>query len=228
MAKLYDKDTLGVSGPTGKAPRKSNRKKLLSEDYEAAIKKEHRDNPKWGSSVTKYAGIDLLGFINTRPYITNVLDYGCGKGMMQEFLKEHAPHIIYYSYDPGVPGKEVLPRCDTDSKGRFDFVITCDVMEHIEPEFVGDVCRELFSLTKYVMYNNISCKATRHYFKYGPFEGRDLHLSVHDTIWWRDTFQEEITDPKLSLMEYRMVERRHNTSDSGFNGRCTLIHERSG
>ena len=212
MAKLFDNDTIGTISP----------------DYADTLQAEHKRNEKWGSSVTKYAGIDLLGFINTRPYITNVLDYGCGKGMMEAFLKEKAPHIRYYSYDPGVPGKEVMPECETDHDNRFDFVITCDVMEHIEGPAIGNVCRELFEKTKYVMYNNISCKHTKHYFKEGPFEGQDLHLSVHEPQWWREKFESEISDPKLSLMEFRMVERRHNSSVTGFNGRCTLIHERGG
>ncbi len=204
MAKLFSNDTI---------------KPLHDKAYELSLKQEHEGNDKWGSSTKKYGSGDILGLVTHRKYVQTVLDYGCGKGELKKYLKEHAPWVEVSEYDPGIVGK------DTPPEGKFDLVWTCDVLEHIQPEYIDDTIVRLFELTKYVMYNNIACASSRSVFKDGPFKGQDLHLIIEEPAKWRERFNRVITDPKCSLMEYRGIERRHKT---GWRGRCVMIHERGG
>ena len=192
---------------------------LVTPEYEAVLKTTHEGNPKWGSSTEKYGTGDIIGIVHKYPYIQTVLDYGCGKGALAEYLAAKAPEIEVTSYDPGIRGKDVLP------KGKFDLVITCDVLEHVEPHLIDENIAYLWSMTKVVMYNNIACSSARHNFTDGPYAGEDLHLIQEAPGLWRERFDRVLTDPKCSLMEYRDIQRRHNT---GWRKRCVMIHERVG
>jgi hypothetical protein len=192
---------------------------MITDAYAEQLKKEHAANKNWGGSTNKYGSGDIIGLITTRPYIRSVLDYGCGKGELGNYLRANNVDVTLTEYDPGIPGKDKPPT------GRHDLVITCDVLEHVEPEFIGDTLRRLAELTQYVMYNNIACSPDRHVFEDGPYLGEDRHLFQQTGATWRDLFNNEIQDPKISLMEYRSIQRRHK---SGWRERCVMIHERIG
>lgn len=199
--------------------------RVVSDGYTESLQARHLDKAKWGDSVNKYASGDVLGLIITRGYIQTVLDFGSGKGGLKKFLHKTAPGVQVTEYDPGVKGKDRLPEIKKLSD-RFDLVVTCDVLEHVEPDCIDATLEYLFNATKTVMYNNICCKLTEFYFDEGPFKGQDLHLSVHEPIWWKERFATVITDPKCSLMEFRHIERRASRDVGRL--RCTMIHERSG
>ena len=55
----------------------------------------------------------------------SVLDYGCGTGLFVSFLKEHGFNVV--GYDPYVA--EFSDRATLD--GRFDFITSQDVIEHV-------------------------------------------------------------------------------------------------
>ena len=58
---------------------------------------------------------------------SRILDYGCGQGLLLEYLRETG-HACCYGYDPHAPGyndPSVLER-------PFDVVIAQDVIEHVE------------------------------------------------------------------------------------------------
>ncbi len=192
---------------------------IITNEYAETLKQTHEGNPKWGGSTEKYGSGDILGLITSRPYMRTVLDYGCGKGVLKGYLAAHAPDVKVTEYDPGIRGK------DTPPAGRYDLVITCDVLEHVEPDLIDENIAHLWSMTKVVMYNNIACSSARHNFTDGPYAGRDLHLIQEDPDLWRERFARVLTDPKCSLMEYRDIQRRHNT---GWRKRCVMIHERVG
>ena len=192
---------------------------VITPEYKEALQQVHASNPNWGNSTEKYGSGDITGILAKYSYIHTVLDYGCGKGVLKNYLAAQVPRVVVTEYDPGIPGKDRLP------EGRFDLVITCDVLEHTEPHLVDDIIILLAKYTKVVMYNNIACSDARHNFSSGPYKGQDLHLIQENPDQWRDRFVNVLKDPKMSLMEYRDVQRRHNT---GWRKRCVLIHERVG
>ena len=195
---------------------------MITDAYKAELQKRHAASPTWGASTKKYGAGDFLTQITGRKYIRSVLDFGCGKMEMKAFLQEHAPYIEYTGFDPGIPGHDVMP------KGQFDFVISCDVLEHVETHLIDDTLRQMWGLTKYVLYNNIACSSARHNFETGPYAGQDLHLIQEPTDWWYDKHVEAIADPKLSIQEVRMIKRRHKSTPNGWRERAHIICERLG
>jgi hypothetical protein len=191
----------------------------ITREYQEHLATMHASDRSWGSSAIRFGGPDILGLIMQRKYIRTVLDFGCGKGLMGEFVAEALPgRVEWFEYDPGIPGKDKLP------DGRFDMVLTCDVLEHVEPEHLDDTLRQIADRAQFVMYNNIACTPTNNDFTTGPHAGKNIHLIVKPPIWWRDRIG-SVTEEKIQLWEYRHCERMKQGT---YRPRATLIHERVG
>lgn len=139
---------------------------LITPEYAALNAQLHRQNLSYGVGGGRHAEIilKLAEGIKTR----SILDYGCGKG----YLAKAIPFPIW-EYDPGVPGKEASPR-------PADLVVCTDVLEHIEPDRLTYVLRDLHRCTIQVGYFVIHT---------GPAgktlpDGRNTHLIQEDQAWW--------------------------------------------
>jgi len=186
--------------------------------YQEQLRKEH-DGSKWGSTGARYSGRDILRLLEERPYIHSVLDFGAGKGSLEEFVQEWSLEVggrqlDWTNYDPGIPEYDTLPDRD------FDLVITTDVLEHVEPDLLEHVIKQLEARAGKVMYNDIACYPTGKLFGEGPYKGEDLHLTVQSPQWWKDTFKANST---LHMAEYHW---RSKYSRGKYKDRCMMIHER--
>lgn len=126
-----------------------------------------------------------------------VLDAGCGRGDLSaemarwlynvtacdlcdadSFVKRHAllacPKITFFQCNLAD-----MPFGDD----AFDAAICVDVMEHVFPEDVDAVFRELMRVTRKA-YLQIACYPSHH------GEHRDLHRSIHSPGWWRSKARE--------------------------------------
>lgn len=94
----------------------------------------HQSKETYGAGSRHFEYIRLiLGCCN----FLNVLDYGCGKGVLADQLTEHSVATCS-KYDPAISGIDKLP------DRTFDAVINTDVLEHIpEPEL--DIALENFT-----------------------------------------------------------------------------------
>lgn len=129
---------------------------------------------KWANSVIKLArdiGAD------------SILDYGCGTGALAARIMVNTPHLDVYEFDPAVIGKDSIPTDPVD-------LVTCiDVLEHIEPEKLGEVIAHLRSLTKKMLFAVV---ATRLAGKKLP-DGRNAHLIVKNRFWWMAKLSNQFT-----------------------------------
>ncbi len=115
-----------------------------------------------------------------------LLDYGCGAGDAY-----HSPHKIHREwglrwfdvklYDPA------FPRLDEKPRGKFDGVIASDVAEHIPAEEVDEFVKTLFSHARKFVWASICTRPARKSF---PGTDVNLHVTLKDMVWWRDTFFE--------------------------------------
>ena len=155
---------------------------LVSSEYRLTLIDTHRQsNNSWGGGhsvdkLPKYEGtLKSLG-VNT------ILDYGCANGKFKIYMEKHKPNYHISEYDPGIRGKDSPP-------APADFVVCCDVMEHVEPELLDNVMKHLQSLIIKGGFFNISTKTAITILS----DGTNAHKIVEDSDWWIEKFKQYFT-----------------------------------
>jgi hypothetical protein len=143
---------------------------LITKSYRALCAELHRTSPDFGTGGAKASG--LMADLTKKYHTTDVLDYGCGKGKLNQAF----PFVK--NYDPCVEEFSALP-------SPADIVICRDVMEHVEYECIDEVLDHLSVLARKAVYFNIG---TRPAGKNLP-DGRNTHISLHPVDWWRDKLE---------------------------------------
>lgn len=119
-----------------------------------------------------------------------ILDYGSGKGQQYNALPFSAgdgqtwDSVIDYwgvdevvCFDPAYAPYSKLP------EGRFDGVISTDVLEHCPEEDVGWIAAEIFSYAERFVYATIASYPAH---KHLP-NGENAHCTIRPPEWWQDT-----------------------------------------
>jgi len=123
----------------------------------------------------------------------SILDFGCGKGNLIVTLKENYPDIEVFGYDPANPQYANDVPC-------VDMVVSTDVLEHVEPEFINDTI-EMLSLKGKYHYHLISCAPAKLVLP----DGRNAHLIQEGPDWWKPRF--ENAGFEILSEEYREFEK---------------------
>jgi uncharacterized Rossmann fold enzyme len=140
---------------------------LISPEYRALNAQLHETNLAYGVGGGKRAPIVLKLAESIKTH--SILDYGCGRG----YLAKEIPFPIW-EYDPAIPHKSESPR-------PADLVVCTDVLEHIEPDKIGDVIADLRRCVKQIGYFVIHTGPAQ---KTLP-DGRNTHLIQEGEAWWR-------------------------------------------
>ena len=122
-----------------------------------------------------------------------LLDYGSGKGLQygpinfKDGTGRHWPSIIDYwdidevvCYDPCYAPFSRLP------EGRFDGVISTDVLEHCPEQDVEWIVDELFGYATRFVFANVACYPAQ---KRLP-NGENAHCTIKPAEWWVDILGE--------------------------------------
>jgi len=106
----------------------------------------------------------------------SILDFGCGKGNLVETLREKYPSKTILGFDPANPDydKPLQP---------VDMIISTDVLEHIEPDFLAVTLKEIYDNSKFI-FHLISCAPAKLVLP----DGRNAHLIQESPDWWRKQF----------------------------------------
>jgi hypothetical protein len=144
---------------------------LISDDYRRLQEELHR-NPDYGVASVEYAPL-VAEAINATG-VTELLDYGAGKGRLGETLKRILQRPIkVYHYDPAVPEWSTPPQ-------PCQFVACIDVLEHIEPELLMNVLDDLKRVVAgggvFTVHTGAARKVLR--------DGRNAHLIQKPPSWW--------------------------------------------
>lgn len=148
---------------------------IVSDEYKAQLLQYHDRNKRWGSGAHRWAD-EIYAFCGPH---CKILDFGCGKGTLKKAL-EGKP-IVVDEYDPGIPGKDFIP----DS--RYDFVVSRDVLEHVEPEAIDDVLELLGNLSHRGAWFQIHTKAAGAILP----DGRNAHLIQEGINWWHKKLEKD-------------------------------------
>lgn len=141
---------------------------MLSNEYKSQLTKLHKK--AFGSNKELHPEAKKLLDSNN---ITSMLDFGCGKGIISNTIKEQYPDINLYSYDP-ITSPIELPN-------KVDMIFSSDVLEHIEPEYLDETLEKLFRIATKVQYHLIACSPAK---KNLP-DGRNAHLIIEKPEWWK-------------------------------------------
>ena len=145
-------------------------KDTISDEY-LRLQKDLHLNPNYGVASLSFAPIvaELIKQTNTK----SISDYGAGKRNLLAGLRNAGiDHIEYYPYDPVFP-EYGLPK-------PAELVCCIDVLEHVEPEKLDGVVKELAAITTKLGFFSIHM---------GPAakilaDGRNAHLIQQPSSWW--------------------------------------------
>ena len=173
-------------------------KQLITPEYKAAIIDLH-SKYVWGIGAGKYVGDSIVAVLKQHPEIKTILDYGCGEGTLKDRVEDDGiTDKIWTLYDPG------MPKFDSVPTGKFDLVITTDVLEHVEEIMLNNVLDHLRDLTGRFLYNEIACYSTNRTFFSGPYIGQDLHINLKAPDMWKQRLLHrdfEVREFTVSLIE---------------------------
>jgi hypothetical protein len=126
-----------------------------------------------------------------RTSAAHVLDYGSGKGTQYSprpiTIKGEGSwdSVIDYwgvdevtCFDPAYPPFSKLP------EGKFDGVVSTDVLEHCPEEDVRWIIEEMFSFARHFVFATIACYPAR---KRLP-SGENAHCTIQPPEWWEAIF----------------------------------------
>lgn len=141
---------------------------LVSAGYRATLAAMH-GSKRWGADGHKHA--DAVREIAAKIGATTILDYGCGR---EELARAMAPQRVS-GYDPGIPGKEAMPK-------PCELVVCTDVLEHVEPDRLDNVLGHLSALAGKALYLVIALRPANAILP----DGRNAHLSLAPAEVWVD------------------------------------------
>jgi hypothetical protein len=149
---------------------------LLTDEYKTIIEKYHKVNKLWGNGPRAY--IPALGKFIYENKVVDLLDYGCGKAKNLQFIFD----CVKESYDPGVPEYSNDPKV-------CEHLICMDVLEHIEPNCIGNVLNHINSKFTKKALLSISLLPARDVLP----DGRNAHILIKPAEWWVKTLSEHLT-----------------------------------
>ena len=105
----------------------------------------------------------------------NILDYGCGNGVLLKLLRHKYPEINIDGYDPAIKEFSVIPQ------NHYDMIINTDVLEHIPKSDIGDVVNHIKSLSNNVFFCLHHGKA----YTILP-NGENAHITIKPKEWYHN------------------------------------------
>lgn len=131
---------------------------------------------------------------------TTVLDAGCASGKAGLALSKHDYSVTLADITESglieeaqsLPFKKVnlwksIPlQVGNLWGGKFDYVICCDVLEHLPTQFTMLSIEHMLEVAKKGLFLTVSTQPD--YF--GTWVGRPLHQTIQPFEWWRDSIRE--------------------------------------
>ncbi|TXJ37772.1 methyltransferase domain-containing protein [Brachyspira aalborgi] len=105
----------------------------------------------------------------------NILDYGCGNGVLLKLLRHKYTKINIDGYDPAIKEFSIIPN------NHYDMIINTDVLEHIPKSDIADVVNHIKSLSNNVFFCLHHGKA----WTILP-NGENAHITIEPKEWYHN------------------------------------------
>lgn len=137
----------------------------------------HASPERYGDKGDKWA--PAVADLVTRFRASSVLDYGCGAGALVRALRPIIDRPVRLAeFDPAIPGKDAWP-------APADLVTCCDVLEHVEPEYLSWTLGYLRQVATTAIFAVVSTRPAQRMLS----DGRNAHLIIESAAWWMDTLK---------------------------------------
>lgn len=146
---------------------------MISEQHKKIYREIHRTTP-FGKRAKVPKHLDWF-IKQIKP--KSICDFGCGKGKLIETLQT-TYGIDVIGYDPANPLYD-----KSINNLKVDLLISCDVLEHVEPEYINNTLKFLLTKSQYI-YHLIALSPAKLILP----DGRNAHLIQESAEWWRDKF----------------------------------------
>lgn len=145
---------------------------LISEDYQKQLSTRHGQT-QWGHTAEKY--VDQIVKHAELLQENKLLDYGAGRGGLKKALdRRWRGKFKVTEYEPGRPNTR-------QNNTPHNYVVSIDVLEHIEPEYIDNVLDDLKRCTLKGGYFTVSTRPAAAKLP----DGRNAHLIVEPFSWWK-------------------------------------------
>jgi hypothetical protein len=135
---------------------------------------------------------DLVHNFITEYQTKSLIDWGCANGNLLKRAEQDFPSIQELAgYDPGNTDYNVVPA------GTYDCLVSCDVIEHFEPELLNESLKLMQSKFQRAAFLIIACYPAK---KHLP-DGRNAHLIVENCAWWMDRVQQQFNQCHVTWWE---------------------------
>jgi len=151
---------------------------IIAPEYQAQLVAMHNQ----GRFVRGSKMLDVMRPVIEQYQPASILDFGCGHGALIDGTRQACPHIHVDGYDPGNHQYSQVP------EQSFDMIVSNDVFEHIEPEYLSTTLQLINNKMNMVGWFRIACYPAK---KTLP-DGRNAHLIVELPEWWRDQLLENM------------------------------------
>lgn len=122
----------------------------------------------------------------------SVVDWGCAQGkLLQQIATDYDFVKTLKGYDPGNPRYASVPT------GVFECLVSCDVVEHFEPDKLTEYLKLMQSKFTRSAYIIAACYPAK---KILP-DGRNAHLTIENCAWWLDRIQRDFDQCQISWWE---------------------------
>jgi hypothetical protein len=112
----------------------------------------------------------------------SLVDWGCANGNLLTRVTQDFPSVQELAgYDPGNPDYNVVPN------GTYDCLVSCDVIEHFEPELLDQSLKLMQSKFSRAAFLIIACYPAKKFLA----DGRNAHLIVENCAWWMSKIQQQ-------------------------------------
>ena len=112
----------------------------------------------------------------------SLVDWGCANGNLLNRVATDFPSIQELAgYDPGNPAYNVVP------DGTYDCLVSCDVIEHFEPDELDHNLKIMQSKFQRSAFLIIACYPAKKTLE----DGRNAHLIVENCAWWMSKIQQQ-------------------------------------
>ena len=161
---------------------------MISTDYKKSLEQLQSANSFKGLLV-KYDPIkEFVSMYQPQ----SIIDYGCARGNLVNQLKQDFSNIpIIEGFDPGVP------EFNTIKQDSYECLISNDVIEHFEPEFLDSTLQKMETLFTKSAWLIIACYPAK---KRLP-DGRNAHLIIESPKWWIKKIKNTFTNSNIVKKE---------------------------